>query len=245
MNKKYYFSCHELCLVLMVFLMLSAVMIPVLGNAQAGAKKASCLDNLRTCIKATIAYADENQGVAILKYGDSSSGKLLLTMAFGKAVTHSGKIARRLTVENVICPDTTVLPARVTWHFSEFYAVPYGVYNKDHSLTPYEIPEGFYAIRKWPNADVAVNFKKIRYADSAVIYAEAWNAKKGVAISHYGLTEKESGKLDFRHNEQNNMAFADGHVEGKPLSFITEQREASGISRRWYVYNGKRESVAL
>ena len=236
----------ELLMIIAVFVIGSALVFPVLGSAQTAAKSLSCQDNLQICIKAALMYANEHDGKAVLKYGDSSTGKLLMAMACGTSVGNTGvKSAKRLSVKNIICPDTTVLPKKVTWHFSEFYAVPYGLFNNNYSLTPYEKPEGFYMLRKWPNADVAVDFKKLQYTDSAVIYAEAWNAKNKKAHSTYGLAKNENSKLDFRHDGKNNMAFADGHVAGKELAFITEQREASGVSGKWYVYNSKRESVGL
>ena len=240
------FSFMELCIIAVVFLIGGALLFPVLGAAQGTGKQISCTDNLKICMRATISYADDHNGNAILKYGDSSTGKLLMTMSYGTSVGNTGiKAAERLSINSIICPDTTTLPKHFTWHFSEFYAVPYGLFTNNYSLTPYEIPEGFYTIRKWPNADVAVNFKKLQYPDSAVIYAEAWNAKTRKAHSTYGLAKNEMSKLDFRHGGKNNMAFADGHTEGKEQTFVTEQREASGISGKWYVFNGKRETVGL
>ncbi|MBE6356959.1 MAG: hypothetical protein E7058_07610 [Lentisphaerae bacterium] len=245
-QRSYNFSCVELGIAAAVFCIGGALLFPALSSAQSAAKQASCLDNLKTCIMATTAYANDHNGTAILKYGDSSTGKLLMTMAQGVGVANTRvKMLKRLNISDIVCPDTTVVPKRVTWHFSEFYAVPYGLFNNNYSLTPYEKPEGFYMLRKWPHADVAVNFKKLQYPDSAVIYAEAWNSKIKKAHSTYGLAKNETTKLDFRHNGKNNMAFADGHAEGKELQFITEQREASGISGKWHVFDSKRETVGL
>lgn len=242
--KKYCFRLSELCLIIGMAAVMLALVVPAATSAQSAGKEVSCLDNLRSCIRATLAYAGDHDGRAILKYGDSSTGKLLMTMAYGVSVGNVGKKSvKRLSINEIICPETTVLPKRITWHFSEFYAVPYGLFNNNYSLTPYEKPEGFHMLRKWPNADVAVNFKKLQYPDSAVIYAEAWNAKGKKAHSTYGLAKNENTKLDFRHNGKNNMAFADGHADGKELAFITEQREASGISGKWFVYDSKRETV--
>lgn len=243
--RKKCFTFTELCIVVTLTAVIAALVIPAALRAQGEAKKSSCLDNIRSCLKATIAYADEHQGVALLKYGDGGPGKLLAAMVAGRQVGFGGRAAKRLDVREIVCPDITAVPKVFTWHFTEFYAVPYMLHNKNYSLNYYEVPEGFANVRKWPNADVLVNFRKLRYPDSAVIYAEAYNKKTGRAHSTYSLLEKENAKLDFRHAGKCDMAFADGHAEGKPTAFVTEQREASGIGGRWFVFDGRRESVGL
>ena len=137
--RKHHFSCVELCLIATLFILGGALLFPVLSQAQTAGKEISCLNNLRSCIRATAAYANEYDGIAMLKYGDSSTGKLLMSMAHGTGVGDTRiKTARRLSVKDIICPETTVLPKRVTWHFAEFYAVPYALFNDNYSLTPYE-----------------------------------------------------------------------------------------------------------
>ena len=71
-SKKHYFNCMELLMIIAVFVIGSALVFPVLGSAQTAAKSVSCQDNLQICIKAALMYANEHDGKAVLKYGDSS-----------------------------------------------------------------------------------------------------------------------------------------------------------------------------
>jgi prepilin-type processing-associated H-X9-DG protein len=230
----------ELLVVVAIIGILAGLLLPALFYAKESGRKASCMNNLAQLAKANMMYADSyGCYVSANPFGDNnkrwhgerdSDGEAFdpaegpLSRFLGK----SGKIKR--------CPSAGFSSENSASAF-EFGCGGYGYNNIGVGSTMYV--DGYNA-STWQSvfnsgmtaASIKKASKTVMFADTAYLsgdtlveysYTEApyatWAATPAQLATDKPTTTRMTASIHFRHNGVANVAWADGHVETREMTF--------------------------
>ena len=218
------FTLIELLVVIAIIAILAAILLPALNSARERGRTASCINNMKQCVTATVMYADDYDGNIYIKSGDGNGQVkffLLYSLVRGYAAGSSSVTAeKRLPSFNVACcPNVSNIPADdLTGGATTrpFYGIPYMhgsgfVINGVNEANAYHCADRN-AANPGTTAKLNINTKAIKSASIAVVYTESWSNSLKDYCSNYGLTSSQSSKLLFAHNDTMSTCFIDGHA---------------------------------
>ena len=222
--KKHAFTLIELLVVIAIIAILAAILLPALNSARERGRSASCINNLKQCGMASMQYAGDNEDILPLKARDTwsdsknscwASGMLpgALVLGFISPVgiaTEPGK-GYLPSMDIVSCPSF-LLPfdvgssASELAHFPGGYAVPYGYLQHPYD----EAANGATYFDVATNVtSVVLNLKSLKSHSKVIVLAEAWDENRKCNTPYYSTANPA---MDFLHNGQMNVLWADGHV---------------------------------
>jgi prepilin-type N-terminal cleavage/methylation domain-containing protein/prepilin-type processing-associated H-X9-DG protein len=210
------FTLIELLVVIAIISILAAIIFPVFAAAREAARKASCMSNLRQLGKAVAMYAQDD----------------------GEVLPNSGSDGRRGDLTTSLDPYIKSRWGRGIWRCPshaedlEFFGwtSSYG-YNWQYLFAPGpDYPHsGFNGFK---NSGLALA-SLARPADTLMFMdqtAQPGNAQLWTYIERPGDTTNSAvlkgiGRPQFRHSEQANVLFCDGHVKTVRPSFASVSNE--------------------
>lgn len=202
------FTLIELLVVIAIIAILAAILFPVFARAREMARKASCMSNLKQIGAAVHMYLQD----------------------FDETLPSSGAEADGGDVTGILQPYTKQRSAQGIWvclshpkhpHADEFTS-SYG-YNCQYLLAPgADYPHNGYSGIE--NSGVAQAF--LAHSADTLLFMDHTQPDAGMELWSYIARPGEAGPLgdgfgvpDFRHNEQANVLFCDGHVKSVTKSF--------------------------
>jgi prepilin-type processing-associated H-X9-DG protein len=188
-------------------------------------------------------YAEDNNEALLLKYNDTTWGMLLFDLCSGYNYLNTTNSNKKYlpSLKMATCPlvPPYIAPGKGDdgyLTFRGFYAVPY--MTADNFIPNYK-PEAAAYFPMITGSSVALSLRRVKSASRVVLYGEGWRQSEQKAYCWYGLTDGESSRMDFRHSNRMNTAWADGHVSAMPLSFMQECKAQNGITRALGAYIGR------
>lgn len=226
------FTLIELLVILLVISLMMMILLPALNAAKSQGRQIVCKSNLRQLAVANQNYAEEHTGYSVPGASDIFVGNLHRWYAARKNQDEpfdpaAGPLAAYLTDEGLACPQQVsylvLEPSRqdyecgnggygynLSYLGSEVWQKGYedSSYKQSTRLTLVARPGETLAF-----ADTAM-FKQVEGSPSLIPYAFAEprflivNQKPDPTWSPYP-------SIHFRHRKQSNIAWTDGHVDGK------------------------------
>ena len=224
--KKSHFTLIELLVVIAIIAILAAILLPALNSARERGRSASCVNNLKQIGVMVHAYADDNGGF-FPPYSDSNSRRwdqncidyIRTYLSVGQSFNPSyaevtDYIKNKHIAGNLSCPSHM---ENKSWALD--YGLNYYMYRAVNSLPAWEsgaVTKAYYIISKAPSPS------------SIYVFGDSYQH----TIQLRGDTAADSiyGFL-FRHNNNANMVFIDGHVEPGNMTTIAKDPGTSWAAR--------------
>ena len=220
------FTLIELLVVIAIIAILAAMLLPALSQAREKARAATCMANLKQLGLVFLMYADSHNGYVPSGYvsqdgGNNSRAWTQIMYNGGNGFIDAGQV----TVGNrsiCVCPSWRPL---VFTNNAYCYAVRQndywwvsGMWIRITSPTAVPNPSTFPLI--WDSYQGGANIP-YQYVSC------------GVADTTYA----SAGRIHLRHNGNANVLFADGHVESKNKSGLTELGFGSSVIQEKTISN--------
>jgi prepilin-type N-terminal cleavage/methylation domain-containing protein/prepilin-type processing-associated H-X9-DG protein len=207
------FTLIELLVVIAIIAIIAAILFPVFAQARESARKATCQSNLKQIGSSLLMYVqDYDETLPICRPSDEKGDPVdtllpYIKMGYGQGVWR--------------CPSHSGFPRDGSWTSS------YG-YNWQYLLTPGpDYPHSDY--NGFTNSGVSDSFLQ-RPADTLCFIEDSapkGNSKLWALVARPGdPTNNEGfGRPQFRHHDQANVLFCDGHVKTVGPSFALPTEE--------------------
>jgi prepilin-type N-terminal cleavage/methylation domain-containing protein/prepilin-type processing-associated H-X9-DG protein len=249
------FTLIELLVVIAIIAILAAILLPALNSARERGRTASCINNMKQCVTATVMYSDDYDGNIYIKSGDGNGQVkffLLYSLVKGYAAGSSSVTAeKRLPSFNVVCcPNVSNIPADdLTGGATTrpFYGIPY-MHGSGHVINGKNEASAYLCLSNPPvppdkSPTLNINTKAIKSASTAVVYTESWSNSLNDYCSNYGLTSNQSCKLLFAHNDTMSICFIDGHAAAIQPGDLVNIRGTDGPTIHYRDKNFKDKSI--
>lgn len=200
------FTLVELLTVVAIIGVLAAILIPTVGRVRQTAHGSQCASNLRQLQSANILYATEHKGNYV-RYIEGGNPALpnwyqntdFLKLVGRRTITPTGKAS--LVVQAVCCPLVTTSDGNFT-RGGGYGLNSSGISSAQGNASHLQVQS---PARTIAIAD-ALNFHVRRTEFDAYTY-------RGGTLDDEAASTKATSAISFRHGDQANAAFYDGHVE--------------------------------
>ncbi len=201
MKKEINFTLIELLVVIAIIAILAAMLLPALNKARKTARASQCLNNQKQHIFSIQSYVDDYQGWGC--YGVNVSNYLPTASIDGGYGEYLNNKDKYKNPKVIYCPE-----GRRSWKDGE---------AASDVTNPGVMPNfsyggnGFYIAA----SGTPLKFAAIKKPSVRGMSFEIGKPYSGLVIAdqrQYGSGKFDAGRLPFRHNRKDNIAFVDGHV---------------------------------
>lgn len=245
-NKAKKFTLIELLITIAMIAILAAMLLPALNKARDKAHQITCLNNQKQFTAAQASYANDFNDYWVMTMGSRRFNVVL-----------AGEVPWQTTVylpwASMVCPKTRC-PKDYDSDRSDAFALQwqggtYGMWMPREAFTDSDLNRvGMIWVTDNANYQItqfavfAVN--KARTPSMTYAFADSYYSGWPSSVEMGGggsyidpTTDKEQPSIHFRHNDQANIGFFDGHSEGMSAG---ESRQTSNGVKKYFTSSGQR-----
>lgn len=215
------FTLVELLTVISIFGILTAILIPVVGNIRESASTSQCASNLRSMQIANQLYAGQN------------NGRYLTAAFFDDSGSYQGDWHSNNDFFEILTSITTEPGDREYGEWNEAMCCPsLASLNPDNAGRIHHNYAMNYVGQSW-GQNVVLYANSLSDPAATVAFADA-NDWLVYNLQGYNVSMDENGQLSghlaFRHNDHANVVYFDGHVE----SISREEAATPEVQERFH-----------
>jgi prepilin-type N-terminal cleavage/methylation domain-containing protein/prepilin-type processing-associated H-X9-DG protein len=220
------FTLIELLVVIAIIAILAAILFPVFARAREKARQSGCQSNLKQIGIAATMYAQDYDETMVTAWRMSNNQD---------GTTWADMLMPYMkNLQLLDCPSSglkTALLGPTTW----------GGYTVNRTALSYGINANYYggyagsASGPTANRPTGMNMARIQAPAETVLHTDHYGNYE--AASQYDIqaayTAVPLNASDYRHNEQSNVLFCDGHVKSMNQGALTATHTISGVAVKY------------